>query len=200
MVYQIWMAIIFALHGYKRLTIQVSVHWFHAVDVSTVNTSVKWHGWYLKYLFTQERWYVVCKSMSLQWVSCSVLTPMDAGGEGYTSLLHSQNEGLCGESNIDKPWDVLEKETHPHGRAVLPGWLVRAVGPDAPCLVLPAHSRLPPRGLGPVLPSWGRRVPAAGALQVSRRGFGLRLEAQMIQARFDKVKRVCCEKHLHSKL
>ena len=100
---------------------------------------------------------------------------------------------------------------HLHSPVVLSGWLLYPSELSdsmlPACMVLTAHSQLSPLGLGLVLLHRGRLVPAAGAVRrhhaacvVSRRGFGLRLEAQLIQACFDKVKRVCCEKHLHSKL
>lgn len=75
------------------------------------------------------------------------------------------------------------------------------------CVLLPADSPRSPLGLGLLLPYGERLVPAAGAARrhsaacvVLRRCFGLQLELQLIQACFDKVKCVCCEKHLHSKL
>lgn len=76
---------------------------------------------------------------------------------------------------------------HVRSLMVLPGWLLHPAElsdwmlPDS--VVLTAHSQLSPHGLGPLYR--GHLVPAAGAVyrqhtacEVSRRGFGLQLEAQ----------------------
>jgi len=96
-----------------------------------------------------------------------------------------------------------------HSPAVLPGWLLYPSGLSdsllPACVVLPAHAQL--SLLRPGLLWGGCCVRAAGAVLsqctacvLPGRCFALRLEAPLIQACFDKVKCVCCEKHLHSKL
>lgn len=171
---------------------------------------VQKYMWYIKCLSTQVRLYVARKSKSFQWISCSVLTPYRCSWWGPCISTPLSVLGPLWEEQYRQTKD-LKKKVNLHSPAVLLG---RFCHPShlsdlilLTYVVFTSHSKLCLLGLVLLLLHKVHLVCTAGVVHrhhvawvLQWRCFGLCLEAQLIQACFDKAKCVCCEKHLHSKL